>query len=71
VIRVYDAAANLIRNARGRGTIRRFMNVIREDSNSGRFVRRQPICQAAFNGELGNSRDASVDADDTKSKLLK
>jgi hypothetical protein len=30
IMRVYDLAANLIRNARARGTIRRFMNVIRE-----------------------------------------
>ncbi len=50
MIRVYDLAANLIRNARTRGN---------------RFVR--PI----FNGELGNSHDASVDADGTKSRLPK
>jgi hypothetical protein len=45
IMRVYDLAANLIRNARARGTIRRFMNVIREIrilvalSGGNRFVR--------------------------------
>jgi len=34
-------------------------------------VRRQPICQAAFNGEFGNSRDASVHADGAKSRFPK
>ena len=36
-----------------------------------RFLRRQPICQAAFNGEFGNSGDASVHADAAKSKFPK
>src|SRR6266702_4786962 len=36
-----------------------------------RVVRRQPICQAAFNGEFGNSRDASVHADGAKSRCPK
>src|SRR6266496_3876072 len=34
-------------------------------------VRRQPICQAAFNGEFGNSGDASVHADGAKSRFPK
>jgi hypothetical protein len=41
------------------------------DSNSGRAVRRQPICQAAFNGKSGNNGDASVHADGAKSRCLK
>ena len=41
------------------------------DSNSGRAVRRQPICQAAFNGESGNNGDASVHADGAKSRCPK
>jgi len=36
-----------------------------------RVVRRQPICQAAFNGEFGNSGDASVHADGAKSRFPK
>ena len=36
-----------------------------------RVVRRQPVCHAAFNGEFGNSRDASVHADDAKSRCPK
>ena len=60
MIRVYDAAWQRDPDARARGTIRRFMNVIRE-------IR----ILVAFNGELGNSRDASVDADGTKSRLPK
>jgi hypothetical protein len=36
-----------------------------------RLPTRQPICQVALNGEFGNTRDASVHADGTKSRLPK
>jgi hypothetical protein len=38
---------------------------------SPRLPTRQPICQVALNGEFGNTRDASVHADGTKSRLPK
>jgi hypothetical protein len=43
----------------------------RSEKGLFRFLRRQPICQAAFNGEFGNSGDASVHADGAKSKFQK
>ncbi len=43
----------------------------RSEKGLFRFLRRQPICQAAFNGEFGNSRDATVHADVAKSKFPK
>src|SRR5438309_11511012 len=38
---------------------------------SDHFRTRQPICQAAFSGEFGNSRDASGQADGAKSRFPK
>jgi hypothetical protein len=43
----------------------------RDIADSSSTNARQPICQVAFNGEFGNSRDASVHADGAKSRFSK
>jgi hypothetical protein len=50
--------------------------IVDHECNKGDFefwsrCPRQPICQAAFNGEFGNSRDASVHADGAKATFPK